>query len=191
MSLSRVLPVVLLVACGDPAPTLIDGGNVDPLARCLIPASYPALGVQTGAADLTGDNSLTIVLAAGPPKDDLFFSLLAGQGAFANGIAPGEYTITGDDARFTTCGLCTTILAHIDATNGPAKFFFADAGTITLTTAKPTSATGPSEIGGTAKNLHFTEIDLGAGGGGAPILGGCETTIASVSFSGTPKGGSI
>ncbi|HET9625417.1 MAG TPA: hypothetical protein VFP84_28815 [Kofleriaceae bacterium] len=184
MSLSRALPLFLVVACGgDPAPTLLDAGNVDanPQARCLIPASYGALGAQAGSADVTGDNSITVVLAPGPPKDDLFISLTAGSGVFAGGIKPGTFTISGQDASFNTCGLCTTILAHIDAQTGPAKFFFADAGTITLDTATPAAQGAPSKIAGSAQNLHFTEIDLGASGA-TPVQGGCQTTIESLSF---------
>jgi hypothetical protein len=179
----RWLPVALiaLTACSsDPAPVLIDGGAI--ATDCLVPASYGALGAQAGVADLTGANSITITLAAGPPKDDLFLAFTDGKGAFAGGIKPGTYTITGDDTGFPTCGLCTTILAHIDAQNGPAKFLFADAGTITLTTITPASQTAPSQLVGSAQGLHFTEIDLGAGGGGAPIQGGCTTAIDAVSF---------
>jgi hypothetical protein len=180
----RLAAALVLAACAnDPAPTLIDAGPVDadPNGRCLIPASYGGLGAEIGAADVTGANSITITLAAGPPKDDLFLAFTAGKGAFANGIKPGTYPITGDDTSFNTCGLCTTVLAHIDAQTGPAKFFFADSGTVTLTTATPTAPSTPSQFIGSAENLHFVEITIGTGGA-APIQGGCTTAIDAVSF---------
>lgn len=182
----RLAAVLAIGACsGDPVPVLIDAGSVDadPNGRCLIPASYGAIaGTLTGAADVTGANSITMVLDAGPPKDDLFLAFTDGKGAFVGGIKPGTYEIQGDDTSLNTCGLCVTILAHIDAQTGPAKFFFADAGSITLTIATTTAQGKASEFVGSASGLRFVEIDLGAGGGAAPIQGGCVTGIEAVSF---------
>ena len=180
----RLVAALALAACSsDPAPMLIDAGPIDadPNGPCLIPTRYGGLGARTGTADVTGPNSITITLAAGPPKDDLFLSFTAGKGAFAGGIKPGTYAIQGDDASFNTCGLCTTVLAHIDAQTGPAKFFFADSGTVTLTTATPTAQGAASQYIGSAANLELVEITIGAGGA-APIVGGCTTAIDAVSF---------
>ncbi|HEX2688115.1 MAG TPA: hypothetical protein VHN14_15910 [Kofleriaceae bacterium] len=160
-------------ACSSDAPVLLDAApSVDAPRLCLLPGEYGALGNQIGMPNVTTANSLTIVLDPGPPKDDLFFKLNAGQGVFAGGaLTTGTFSIAGADANLNTCGLCTTILADIDPSLGPAKFYTTSAGMITLTSTNP--------IAGSAKDLHFVEINLGTG---AAIPGGCTATIASISF---------
>jgi len=163
-------------ACSDPAPTLLDAAPVpdaDRLTLCQIPADYGALGPRTGTQDATGTGtpSITVVLDPGPPKDDLFIKLIAGKGAFAGGLVPGTFAIGGADARFADCGLCTNILANIDPTTGPGKFYFTDSGTVTITTTNPVS--------GSAQNLHFVEIDLTTS---TAVPGGCSAALTSIAF---------
>jgi hypothetical protein len=155
-------------ACGDPAPILLDAAPL-----CGIPGDYGALGTTTGTQDATGTGtpSITVVLDPGPPKDDLFIKLITGKGAFTAGITPGTFTIGGADASFADCGLCTNILANIDPAAGPAKFYFTDAGTVTIATTNPVS--------GSAHDLHFVEINLATG---TATPGGCTATIASLTF---------
>lgn len=175
---------LLAGACsGDPAPVLLDGSptaDADNLTRCLIPADYGMLGSKTGTPDLTTPNSLTIVLEAGPPKDDFFLKLVAGQGAFAGGaLETGTFTIAGADASMATCGLCTNLIADIVTGQGPTKFYFADAGTVKLTSASATTTATTSMIAGSATDLHFVEIDINSG---LPVTGGCTATIPSITF---------
>jgi len=172
--------VLLAAACSsDPAPILLDGSVSDGNKACLIPSDYGALGAKTGTADLNTPNSLTIVLDPGPPKDDFFVKLVAGKGGFAAGaLKTGTFQITGADADFNNCGLCVNVIADIVAGQGPTKFYFPDAGTVTLTSATATGATA-SQIAGSAQNLHFVEIDLGTG---LAVPGGCSATVASISF---------
>jgi hypothetical protein len=170
-------------ACSSDPPVLLDGSitDADPLARCLIPGSYGALGAKTGTADLptVSPNSLTIVLDAGPPKDDFFVKLVPGLGAFSGGaLKTGTFTIAGADANMVGCGLCTSLLADIAAGSGPQKFYYADSGTITLTSATAATSTSTSMIAGSAQDLHFVETD----GAGTPIPGGCTSTIKSITF---------
>jgi hypothetical protein len=174
--------VLVAGACGDSSPTVIDAQPGGDPGECLIAGDYGAVGSKTGAADSTGTpNSITITLAAAPPPDDLFLSLAA-KGALAGGIAPGTYPIAGADASFNTCGLCVTILAHIDETMGPAKFFSADSGTVTISTVTPTAQSTPSEISGSAQDLHFVEVNIGTDGSSTPVAGGCTTRIGSITF---------
>jgi hypothetical protein len=63
------------------------------------------------------------------------------------------------------------IIADIVSGSGPSKFYFADAGSVTLT------ATGP--VAGSAQDLHFSEIDINTG---SKVPGGCEATMTSVMF---------
>jgi hypothetical protein len=164
-------------ACGASSPTLLDAAptvDADRLTECLIPADYGALGTRTGTQDAThtGTPSITVVLDPGPPQDVFFLALGAGKGAFAGGLKTGTFTLDGTaDASFKTCGVCTSVLGNIDATSGPSKFYFADAGTVTLTTTNP--------VTGSAQNLHLVEIDLGTS---MAIPGGCTATLGSITF---------
>jgi len=161
-------------ACSDPKPFLLDAGPdaSDPLARCLVPASYGALGARAGTPSTvgTGNPALTVVLDAGPPKDDFFVRLVAGSGAFAAGLRTGTFAITGADAEFARCGLCVTLIADIVAGQGPTKFYAATAGSVTLTATAP--------VAGSASDLRFTEVTVD----GAPVPGGCTSSVASIAF---------
>ena len=184
LSLAGVLALSAGACSSDPAPVLLDASptpDADNLTRCLVPADYGALGAKPGIPDLTTPNSLTVVLDPGPPRDDFFVNLIPGKGAFAGGaLKTGTFTISGADASFTDCGLCTNLIADIDPVKGPAKFYYPVSGTVTLTSATASSSTGPSMIAGSAQDLRFVEIDFTTG---MPVMGGCVSTIASISFS--------
>jgi hypothetical protein len=165
--------VVLFAACGG-------GGGGSPAvdaydtARCLIKGDYGALGNQNATAgNASGNTTVVVVLDPNPQgKDDFFLKFVAGKGVFTGGVAPGTYTIGGVDASFNNCGLCTNLIADINPTSGPAKFYFATSGSVTLTTVTP-------PIQGSAQNLKFVEIDLASG---LPIAGGCVGSIGSITF---------
>jgi hypothetical protein len=166
-----LLATITCASCSD------DGGSDPPPDAppqnpnvCLIPGSYADLGAKTGNT-VQGPTTLTVTLDAGPPKDSFFLKLVAGKGVFAGGLAPGTYTISGADSDFTTCGLCTNIIADIVAMAGPTKFYYANAGTITLTSVQPPA--------GTLTDLSFVETTVG----GAVIPSGCTTTMTAMSFS--------
>lgn len=165
----------LLGACSSDAPTLLDASSsdADNLARCLIPGDYGMLGSKPGTAGtVQAGPTLTVVLEAGPPKDDFFIKLTPGKGVFAGGaLTTGSFPITGADARFADCGLCTNIIADIVTGQGPTKFYYTDSGTVTLTATDP--------IAGSAQNLHFVEIDIN---NGLAVPGGCTTTVSSITF---------
>jgi hypothetical protein len=159
-------------ACSSDAPVLLDALPDSSVDRCLVPGSYGTLGALTGAADVTAPSSLSITLDDGPPRDVLFVQLVDGKGVFTGGgLMTGTFALRGPDTSLIACGLCTSIVADIVTGRGPTKFFFADAGTVTLTSTSP--------ITGSAQDLHFVEID---GGTGAAVPGGCTATIAQVSF---------
>ncbi len=172
----RLIPLVVVVGCSDDTDPLVlpdASATADATSNaCLVKDSYGAVGAVTGTAT-NGPNTLSATIDAGPPRDAFFINLKTGKGVFAFGLTPGDYTISGAEAGYTTCGLCVNIIADIVAGSGPSKFYLADSGTVKLT------ATGP--VIGTAQNLHFVEVD--ATGTGAPVPGGCSTTIESISFS--------
>jgi hypothetical protein len=169
--------VALLGACGsDPPAGGTDAHATDAAydtAKCLIAGIYGDLGAKTGTTS-QGPTTMTITLDPGPPKDSFFLKLVAGKGAFAGGLANGTFTIAGADASFNNCGLCTNIIADINPTTGPAKFYFADSGTVTLTSTSPP--------GGSLQNVHLFEVDIATG---AAVAGGCIATITAMTFSGT------
>jgi hypothetical protein len=162
---------ITAAACGSDPPVLLDAAPDSGGSRCLVPADYGALGSKTGAANVTAPNSLSVTLDGGPPRDVLFVQLVDGRGVFTGGgIMTGNFAIGGADARLSTCGLCTSVIADIVAGQGPTKFYFTTSGMVSITSVDP--------VTGSAQNLQLVEID----GAGTPVQGGCTTTIASISF---------
>jgi len=170
----RFALVLSITACGGgdstttDAPQQTQDAGYD-TARCLIAGYYGDLGTQTGTST-GGPTTLSVTLDAGPPKDSFFLKLVAGKGVFSGGLANGTFTIAGADTDFNNCGLCVNIVADISTTTGPAKFYFADSGTVTLT--------GTSPPAGSIQDVHFIEVTLG----GTPIGGGCDASITSMTF---------
>src|SRR5690606_38445984 len=160
------LLLLVIAACGgDDAMTTPDapggGADADDSARCLIKGDFGAVGSVTGTAGMAqGATTVTVTLDPGMPpdnaRDTFFIRLVPNQGVFSGGLAPGTYTISGAEASYNDCGLCVHIIADIRAGQGPSKFYFADAGSVTLM-----STTAP--IMGLATDLHFAEIDIGTG----------------------------
>jgi len=169
----RVLLASLLAACGDSsAPMLIDGpAGVDApydTSKCLIQGFYGNLGAKSGTTSL-GPTTSTIVLDPGPPRDSFLLKLNPNKGVFANGLMTGTFTLAGDDLGFNTCGACLNIVADIGNT-GPAKFYFATAGMLTLTSTQPPA--------GSITNVTFAEVTSG----GAMVPMGCTAKIDSMMF---------
>lgn len=171
----RYLLALFLVACSGSSPAKVDAKTADAYdtAKCLIKGIYGDLGMVTGTAGVAqGANTVTVTLDPGPPgKDDFFMKLVPGRGVFTGGVAAGTYTIAGNDASYNTCGLCTLIIADI-TTTGPSKFYYAQSGSVTLTSVTP-------PIHGTGSNLMFAEIDINTGNA---VAGGCVASITSIDF---------
>lgn len=171
--MKRAALALALAACGGDdtmvtadAATQIDGSNN---ANCLVLPSYGDVGSKTGTSGMGG---ITVVLDMGPPRDSFYLKFVSGKGVFAGGIAPGNYTISGVEAEYNNCGLCAHIIADIVTGAGPSKFYFADSGSVNLT-----STSGP--ITGTATNLTLKEVEITSG---AFVTNGCTTSIGSISF---------
>jgi hypothetical protein len=161
-----------LAACsGSSEPVLLDAGSDASDARCLIPGSYGALGSKTGTPDSPAPSSLTVVLDPGPPRDVFYIQLVGGKGVFTGGVAAGTFAISGADARFDDCGLCVNVIADIVTGQGPSKFYFAQSGMVTITST--------NAVAGSAQDLQLVEVDAFTG---APVPGGCATSITSIAF---------
>jgi len=167
------LAAVLLAACSDdPQPQLIDASTVDAAydtARCLITGHYGALGTKSGTSTL-GPTTLSVVLDGGPPRDTFFIKLNTGKGVFSGGaLMNGTFPLAGADLEFNNCGLCINIIADV-GTMGPQKFYFADAGTVTLTSTQPPA--------GSVADVTFKEYTSA----GALVPSGCVASITSLTF---------
>lgn len=167
--------LILLAACGgsdggDTTPDAPKPVDADPAAGCLVPAAYGALGAKTGTT-AQGPTTLTVVLDPGPPRDSFFLKLNAGKGVFAGGLANGTYAIAGAELSQATCGMCVNLIADIVAMQGPSKFYFATAGSVTLTSTSPPV--------GTLSNVTLREVDVS----GNPTGSSCMAVIDSMSFS--------
>lgn len=173
----RIAAAVLVFAsaCSESTPTIVNDAGPDAFDtnRCLVLGNYGALGSLTGTRAMTATaTTATMELDPGPPRDTFFIKLEPNRGVFAGGVMPGTYTIGGADAGFATCGLCVNIVADIVSGVGPTKFYFADTGSVTLT-----STTTP--VSGSAQNVHLREVDISTG---QFVANGCETMIESVTF---------
>ncbi|HWU91503.1 MAG TPA: hypothetical protein VN253_29750 [Kofleriaceae bacterium] len=165
-----VISLLLSAACsGDSGTTTPDAPPYD-TGRCLITGNYGDLGTKTGTTS-QGPATSTIVLDPGPPRDSLFIKLNAGKGVFAGGLSTGTFSISGVDADFSNCGLCTNLIADIVAGSGPTKFYFADSGSVTLTATNPPA--------GMLSNVHLNEVMPS----GTVVPGGCQGTISALMFS--------
>jgi hypothetical protein len=165
--------LIVIAACGGESSTTPDAPGQSPDAfdqsQCLVEGDYGAVGAITGTATM-GSGTLSATLDAGPPRDVFFIKLVSGKGVFAGSPQPGTYTISGADADYNNCGLCVHIIADLVAGQGPSKFYFADSGTVTLTST--------TNVAGSAMNLHFNEVDLTSGA----VIPGCQATMTSISF---------
>lgn len=163
------LVLVSVVGCSDdPAPAVdapTGGGSDAPNneAMCLVKANHGNVGTVQGNSNL-GPTSLSVVLDAGPPRDNFFINLKGTP-------ATGTFEITGANASGTTCTVCLAISADIVAMQGPTKFYFANSGSVTLTATNPPA--------GTLSNVTFVETTAN----GTPTNSGCGSKIEAMTFS--------
>jgi hypothetical protein len=108
---------------------------------CTADPSYGAFTAAGTAKDTAGPPhtiEYALRLGVNSPFDALFVDLFAGSGAFSTGdIRTGTFSITGDDARPSTCGVCVLVVTDV-VTSGSSFVSFADyyaatSGTVTLT----------------------------------------------------------
>lgn len=166
MRLCHVLCLALVTACAEDS----DEPAHDE-ALCLVAATHaPTATAATAGTAGGGHPTVTMTIAAGPPRDSLFLKLISGAGAFSQGLRTGTFSITGVDAGFSSCGLCVNIVADVVPGQGATKFYQATAGEVTLTSITP-------PLAGSVSNLTFVEVDLAGN-----VVPGCTTKIASATF---------
>jgi hypothetical protein len=100
-----------------------------------------------------------------------------GLGAFKGGtVKTGLYTISGNDADRSKCGICVRGLGDKGASD--AKEYFATGGTVNLTAVGGNG----QPISATLTNLSFVEIDPSAQ---KLVSGGCMASVAGAKIDGT------
>lgn len=170
MRLCHVLCLALVTACAE--------DSAEPAhdeALCLVSATHaPTATAATAGTAAGGHPTVTMTIAAGPPRDSLFFKLISGAGVFSQGLRTGTFSIAGVDSGFTSCGLCVNIVADVVPGQGATKFYQATAGEVTLTSVTP-------PLAGSVSNLTFVEVDLAGN-----VLPGCTTKISSAAFTTAP-----
>jgi len=166
-----------------------DTGPVDAAAQCTADASYSGSLTQESAsytptpadagADAGPEDSYQFQGAYNTDADLLDIEIYDGYGVFTNGVQPGTYNLTGDELNYGTCGLCVLILG--DATASSADPYMATGGSITITSISPTGT-----FAGTGTNLAFTHVSIDQNTlESTPVNDGCNSSVASVSFSAT------
>jgi hypothetical protein len=135
---------------------------------------YPAMG--SGADATIHQIYYSAPLDANTPGDYLFIDFYEQYGGFGSGdIVPGTYTLTGDDAAYSTCGICVTIAA--DATDsGVDDWYVASGGILTLSSVT-------TNLTGTLSNVTLRRVITDAEGGPSDApQGDCASRITSASF---------
>jgi hypothetical protein len=95
------------------------------------------------------------------------------RGAFSGtAVAPGSWTIGGDDASPATCGVCAYLYADVGTDGTPGQTYFATAGSVTLDALRP-------DTSGSVSGLDFIELDASS----APVTDGCQSSLASADYS--------
>lgn len=170
--MKRALALLVAIGCSDPdQPTYTTDIDADSTGCGTIP-HYGALGSISGNAGTVGTApTLAIRIEGNADYDVLFIKLVASNGVFAAGLAPGSYDLGGADLDLWNCGLCVQVLTQYGYDQTSDKSYAADSGHVTLTSISP--------IIGSASDLAFTEVDKLD----HKITGGCQTTIKSISFS--------
>lgn len=155
----------------------LDLGVLDPIPAASAVQSAnpmpPEGNPDAKVIDLTG------TAANGQQPDLISIELWDGLGAFAGGdAATGTFTISGDDTKFVTCGICMYIHADATVAEGTVldsrKDYVATGGSITIDSIA-------GNLTGSVTDLTFTELDLSDPQGG-PLEGGCQTAVPSATF---------
>ncbi|HKE15398.1 MAG TPA: hypothetical protein VKB80_11055 [Kofleriaceae bacterium] len=110
-------------------------------------------------------------------SDFLTIELWDDYGPFAGSqLAAGEFSIEGDDTTPQDCGVCVSLLAGFgDDDESNDVRYFAGAGTVTVDSAGTRAGNEiTGNFTGSLSGVTLTELDPESG---APVEGGCTTTI--------------
>jgi hypothetical protein len=98
-------------------------------------------------------------------------------GAFKGGpVTAGLFTIAGDDADRSKCGVCVRAIGDKGASD--SKEYFATGGTVNVTAVGGDG----TPFSATLSDLSLVEIDASSQ---KPVSGGCAATVAATKIDGT------
>ncbi len=155
----------------DAAPPIDGGGLADAVpSDCPAATSYAGVAPADAEAFWFGDvgDPIAVVASAtvgdgatGTPPDELQLEFYRGAGAFAGyPIGPGTYEISGDEAQYSTCGVCVLLVANVSpalaaarAPDDPDADYLATAGTVEIISVDPTFEVR-------VHDLEFTRVDI-------------------------------
>ena len=184
-----------MLACGGDSKTHVDSGIhladspglTDAPAACTGAASYaPTFGSgaqqaknypAAGSGSSATPHEETWLGALNADQDTLVIQLYQGFGGFGSGdVRTGTFPLTGADGVYSTCGACVFMATNVGS-NSFADYYFATAGSLTLT-----SVTGT--LSGSLSGVTLTHVGSDAQGNPSDTaVGDCTSTIASASFS--------
>jgi hypothetical protein len=187
----------MTVACGG------DDGTVHPVthdammgsnqmdapvtSNCLANDSYaPTFGAddqfafewpdETADAGYPHEILFGAALNADQVPDYLYIDLWQDYGAFTGSdIAIGQYTISGDETKLSSCGTCVYIGAD-ETEDATGEYYVAQGGVLNLTSVS-------GQLKGTLQNITLVSVDKDEDGDATDnVNGNCQTHIDSASF---------
>lgn len=178
-TLASALTLLLASACmpaGDGGGGEGDGsgeGDGDAELGCAAAATYESIPAPTAEGGVDEDGQYYELYADldTEPSNQLEVSLWTGYGVFADAaIAPGTYTISGDETSYELCGACAAIWADYDPVADEVRQeLMAQSGTIVIDSIEGTMA-------GSLVDVVFQEVDPDTG---EVVPDGCTTTISA------------
>jgi hypothetical protein len=128
--------------------------DTDALADCAADADLGALTLNNGDL-IVGDSWYTFYQSL---NDDLlpdFFQIeVYGNTTQFPGLPEtGTFEISGENAQYTSCGVCVLLLADVDGDGIAGQTYLATSGSVTLT------QTGPALVG-TYSDLVFERVEI-------------------------------
>jgi hypothetical protein len=162
-----MVALLALAGCEDETISLDIDAACQPGA-CQVDADYGELGALSGTADAIADQLVWAGMVddeCGARRVHLQIKLINGRGAFAAGIVPGTYGITGEELAPGTCGACIRLEVS-------AMCYFASGGTLSLTSTEV-------DLAGQLTGASFRPVSCVTD---APLTTDCESAIDSMSF---------
>ncbi len=160
------------------------GGSGGGSGTCTADADYGTVTPTSQEANTDGSGDYQYSGTLNTDIDYVDLELYAGEGAFSGNPTTGTYTIAGDDAQYSTCGLCLLILTDATDTD-PTTGDFTDTYLATSGTVKITKLTS-TKLQGTITNAVFTHVTIDSTSYvSTPVGDGCGSAIDSMTFSST------
>jgi hypothetical protein len=168
------------------------GAGAGGSSTCVSPTGYTQTTISGAVGQTIGglssyEEDVQGALVAGTTPDILDIELISNFADFPGDVTTGTFHLTADDGQYLTCGICILIYAKstIDNSTGQIKAqatYLANSGTLTLTSVAD-KTTGAGTIAGSIANATFRQVTIDPGTFLSTVVGSCETSLASLTFS--------